>query len=412
MPHSWPRIVAHADMDAFYAAVEQLDDPSLRGKPVLVGGHSDRGVVLTASYEARPFGVGSAMPMARARKLCPQAVIVPPRFTRYQAVSECIMDVFEDFSPQVEALSLDEAFLEMTGAGHIFGEPAAMGRRLKAAVREATNGLTVSVGISATKYVAKVASAHDKPDGLTIVAPDRAQDWLAPLPVARLWGAGPKTQQRLKALGLRTIGDLARAGLDFLETHLGSAGLHFHELAHARDPRPVARRRRAQSIGSDRTLAQDVSTHDAAIQVHLQRSADAIARRLRRKGYRARGARVKLKTSDFQLLTRQRQLPEATDVAGVLYAAGVSLLKEFSRPGPFRLVGMAAYDLVRDTELQQLDLFDGDERRRQRQLETTLDDITERFGPGVVRRANALADGTGVGIAPTLDFLDEDTHEN
>jgi len=397
-------------MDAFYAAVEQRDDPALRGKPILVGGHSDRSVVLTASYEARPFGVGSAMPMARARKLCPQGIVVPPRFSRYAEVSARLMHVFEDFSPNVEALSLDEAFLDMTGAGHIFGTPADMGRRVKAAVREATDGLTVSVGLSATKYVAKVASAHDKPDGLTVVAPDEAQDWLAPLPVARLWGAGAKTQRRLAALGLHTIGDLARAGLEFLETNLGSSGAHFHELAHARDPRPVARRRRAKSIGSDRTLAEDVSAREA-IQVHLRRSADAIARRLRRKGYLARGARVKLKTSDFQLLTRQRQLSEATDVADVLYKAGVDLLDEFPHPGPFRLVGMAAYDLVQSTELLQLELFDVRQRSRQRRLESTLDDISERFGPGVVLRANALADAFGHGLAPTLDFLDDNAHD-
>jgi DNA polymerase-4 len=405
MQQPWSRIVAHADMDAFYAAVEQLDNPDLRGRPVLVGGHSHRGVVLTASYEARPCGVGSAMPMARARKLCPQGIVVPPRFARYEEVSARIMGVFEDFSPQVEALSLDEAFLEMTGAGHIFGAPTDMGRRLKAAVREATNGLTVSVGLSVTKYVAKVASAHEKPDGLTVVSPEQARDWLAPLPVARLWGAGPKTQQRLAALGLHTIGDLAGAGLEFLETNLGSAGAHFHELAHARDPRPVARRRSARSIGSDHTLASDVSAREA-IEVHLRRSADAIARRLRRKGYLARGARVKLKTSDFQLLTRQRRLPEATDVADVLYTTGTRLLDEFAHPGPFRLVGMAAYDLIRDSDLHQLELFDVHERHRQRRLESTLDDISERFGRGVVLRANALADRHAA--APTLDFLDED----
>ncbi len=397
-------------MDAFYAAVEQLDDPTLRGRPVLVGGRSNRGVVLTASYEARPFGVGSAMPMARARKLCAQALIVPPRFERYQEISECVMRVFEDFSPQVEALSLDEAFLEMTGAEHVFGEPAQIGRRLKAAVYEATGGLSVSVGLSATKYVAKVASAHDKPDGLTVVPPQDARRWLAPLPVARLWGAGPKTQQRLTALGLHTIGDIAAAGLDYLQQHLGSAGEHFFELAHARDPRAISRRS-ARSIGCERTLAEDVSAR-AAIQVHLQRSADTIGRRLRRKGYRARGVRVKLKTTRFELLTRQRRLPEATDVAGVLYAAGAGLLDEFEHPGPFRLVGLAAYELTQTTEFQQLALFDVDTRQRQRRLESALDDISERFGPALVQRASTLADPSARGMAPTLDFLDVDTDDD
>jgi len=207
---AWPRIVAHADMDAFYAAIEQLDDPALRGRPVLVGPPSERGVVLTASYEARPYGVGSAMPMAKARRLCPHAMIIPPRFERYQEVSRKIMAVFSDFSPEVEALSLDEAFLDMTGSEQLFGDPQSIGRRLKDAVREATGGLTASVGLSGTKYVAKVASACLKPDGLTVVLPDEARAWLAPLPVSWLWGAGPKTQTRLYQIGLRTIGGWRR----------------------------------------------------------------------------------------------------------------------------------------------------------------------------------------------------------
>src|SRR3990170_1054403 len=173
---NWPRIVAHADMDAFYAAIEQLDDPALRGRPVLVGPPSDRGVVLTASYEARPYGVGSAIPMVKARRLCPSAVIIPPRFDRYQEVSETIMRVFANFSPDVEALSLDEAFLDMTGCERLFGDPESIGRRLKAAIGDATDGLTASVGLSATKYVAKVASAYQKPDGLTVVPPEDAKD--------------------------------------------------------------------------------------------------------------------------------------------------------------------------------------------------------------------------------------------
>ena len=202
-------------MDAFYAAIEQLDDPSLRGRPLLVGPPSARGVVLTASYEARPFGVGSAMPMAKARRMCPKALIIPPRFDRYQEVSATIMRVFSDFSPDVEALSLDEAFLEMTGSEQLFGNPESIGRRLKTAIREATGGLTAS-------------SACQKPDGLTVVPPEEAKSWLAPLPVSWLWGAGPKTQARLHELGLHTIGDVARADPRFLSTKLGSAGVHFH----------------------------------------------------------------------------------------------------------------------------------------------------------------------------------------
>src|SRR5512144_466130 len=234
MQRTWPRIIAHADMDAFYAAVEQLDDPSLRGRPLLIGRNSNRGVVLTASYEARPYGVSSAMPMARARKLCPQALIVPPRFERYTEISEMVMKVFGDFSPEVEALSLDEAFLDMSGSEHLFGGPAAIGRKLKDAVKEAT-GLVASVGVSGTKYVAKVASDYGKPDGLVVVPPQDAMGWLAPMPVSRLWGAGAKTQQRLIALGFNTIGDIAAVDAEYLDEQLGGVGRRFHALAHGED---------------------------------------------------------------------------------------------------------------------------------------------------------------------------------
>ena len=301
-------------MDAFYAAIEQRDDPSLRGRPLLVGPPSARGVVLTASYEARPYGVGSAMPMATARRMCPSAVIVPPRFERYQEVSAIIMRVFSDFSPDVETLSLDEAFLDMTGSEQLFGDPESIGRRLKSAICEATGGLTASVGLSATKYVAKVASACQKPDGLTVVPPKEAKAWLAPLSVSWLWGAGPKTQARLHQLGLRTIGDVANADPKLLSAKLGSAGLHFHTLAQAEDPRPVIGRQASKSVGSEHTLDEDVCDK-ADIKLHLRRSADTIGRRLRKKNYAALGVGIKLKTADFQIVTRQHRLSEPTDIA-------------------------------------------------------------------------------------------------
>jgi DNA polymerase-4 len=401
-PGSWPRVIVHADMDAFYAAVEQLDDPSLRGRPILVGPNSARAVVLTASYEARPFGVGSAMPMARARKLCPQALVVPPRFSRYREVSATVMRVFEDFSPDVEALSLDEAFIDMTGADKIFGPPAAIGRRLKDAVREAT-GLSVSVGISGTKYVAKVASGHEKPDGLTIVPPDAARAWLAPMPVSRLWGVGPKTEPRLLRLGLRTIGDVAAADPRWLQRMLGRAGGHFYALARAEDPRRVDGGRASKSIGSEMTLDRDIFIGDE-LKRHLRRSAEEIGRRLRCKRYVAHGVRVKLKTVDFRILTRQHRLEQPTDVADEIHAIGISLLGEFSHRGPFRLVGMAAYELARAEEKPQADLFArGGERRRK--LEVAMEDLAARFGSGVVRHAADLHACPRDGV--NLDFLDD-----
>ncbi len=398
----WPNIVVHADMDAFYAAVEQRDHPELRGKPVLIGPNSNRGVVLTASYEARPFGVGSAMGVAEARRRCPDAIMVPPNFDRYQAVSKQIMDIFADFSPSVEAISLDEAFLDMTGAEHFFGDPSEMGRKLKAAVFEATE-LHISVGISGTKYVAKVASAFDKPNGLTIVPQAQARDWLAPMPVSRLWGVGRKTAPRLHAIGLHTIGDVAAADEAFVRRHLGNAGVHFRELAHARDPRSVLRGRGAKSIGSDRTLGEDVSKREDIL-VHLRRSAERIARRVRAKDYVAGGIRVRLKTSRHELLTRQRHLPRPDDTAEAFLDLGRQLLDEFDHPGPFRLVGMTAFDLTWRSQPAQMDLFaDG----AKRQLESTIDDLIDRFGKGVVTRARDLGHhGTLSDSGVDLDFMD------
>jgi DNA polymerase-4 len=393
-------------MDAFYAAIEQLDDPALRGRPVLVGPPSGRGVVLTASYEARPYGVGSAMPMAQARRLCPSAVIIPPRFDRYQDVSQTIMRVFANFSPDVEALSLDEAFLDMTGSKRLFGDPESIGHRLKDAVREATGGLTASVGLSGTKYVSKVASAFHKPGGLTVVPPEQAKAWLAPLPVSRLWGVGPKTQARLHQIGLHTIGEVANTDPEFLSAKLGRAGLHFHALAQAEDPRPVIGQRASKSIGSEHTLDKDVR-EKAEIKLHLRQSADAIGRRLRQKSYVAFGVGVKLKTTDFQILTRQRQLSDPTDITERLYSVGVGLLDEFDHPGPFRLVGMVAYDLAGIEDRVQLDLFGTS--ARQRRLEVAIDELAERFGSDVVYRANNLTKSPGARLAPTLDFLDDRT---
>jgi len=400
----WPRIIAHADMDAFYAAVEQLDDPALRGRPILVGSPSHRGVVLTASYEARPYGVGSAMPMAQARRKCPNALIIPPRFDRYQQVSRMIMAAFADFSPDVEALSLDEAFLDMTGSEALFGGPESIGRRLKMAILDVTGGLTASVGLSSTKYVAKVASAFRKPDGLTVVPPDGAKAWLAPLPVSRLWGVGPKTQDRLHQLGLLTIGSVAEADPRFLSAKLGSAGLHFYTLAQAEDPRPVRGSRMSKSIGSENTLDRDVS-EKADIKFHMRRSADVIVRRLRKKNYLAFGVGLKLKTANFQLISRRHRLSEPTDIAERLYSVAVDLLEHVDHRGPFRLIGLVAYDLVGSADLAQPRLFNTLGRRRQ--LEVALDRLAERFGINVVQRAEDVGKPAGVRLAPNLDYLED-----
>lgn len=402
---SWSRVIVHADMDAFYAAVEQLDDPSLRGKPLLIGPNSARGVVLTASYEARPFGVGSAMPMHRARRLCPEALVVPPRFDRYQQISRIIMTTFGAFSPLVEPLSLDEAFLDMTGSERLLGPPETIGRRIKAAIREATGGLTASLGVSGTKYVAKVASGFAKPDGLTCVPPGAARDWLAPMPVSSLWGAGAKTAARLQAAGYGTIGQIAAADPFELERSFGAMGRRFHALANAHDERPVDGSHEASSVGSEHTLNADIRAR-RDIEEHLRLAAETVAQRLRRRALVASGVRIKLKRSDFRVLTRQVSLTATTDVAATLFKQACALLAEVDDRGPFRLVGLAAYELDRRALEPQLSLAVEDSRARR--LETALDRVAERFGRGAVKRARELTGDRGLGLAANLDFLDEE----
>lgn len=405
MTNPWPQVIAHADMDAFYASVEQLDDPSLRGRELIVGPNSLRGVVLTASYEARKTGVKSAMPMAEAMRRCPQALVVPPRFDRYQEQSQAIMTAFADFSPSVEAISLDEAFIDMTGAEGIFGTPANIARLIRESVTEATGGLTASVGIAATKYVAKVASDFNKPNGITVVSPEETIDWLNPLPVSRLWGAGAKTIPRFHKLGLLTIGDVRRADPVFLKQNFGNGAAHFQALANGQDPRQVASGRKARSMGSDRTLLHDVSSRDEIAQ-YLKRSADRVGRRLRDKGYKCGGVRVKLKTNNFTLHSRQSQLAEPSDCADHLFKVAVGLLPQFEDNGPYRLVGLAGYDLTRADDPQQMDLFALDARTKA--LENVMDDCIKKFGKGSIGRAADLGDARTISDAtPTMDFIDD-----
>jgi DNA polymerase-4 len=403
--NAWPRVIAHADMDAFYAAIEQLDDPTLRGKPILVGPKSRRGVVLTASYEARPAGVGSAMPMAAAVRRCPEAIIVPPRFDRYREVSQAVMRVFADFTPVVEALSLDEAFLDMSGSERIFGGPESFARKLKSAVADATGGLTVSVGVSGTKYVAKVASSFRKPDGLTIVSPAEAREWLAPQPVSVLWGAGPKVCAKLAALGVESVGAVAAADSSRLVAALGQIGAHLQALARGEDPRVVEHAREAKSLSCEHTLEIDVNTAQE-LRFHLREAADTVGRRLRRQGYVARGVRVKLKRVDFQRVSRQALLAEPTQSTEQLWRTAVALAQGLEGQGPYRLVGVAAFELASRDRATQLDLLAPVVPRAER-LEAALDAVAERFGAGTVQRARERMRPAVVEGATDIDFLRE-----
>jgi DNA polymerase-4 len=378
-------------MDAFYASVEQRDDPALRGRPVVVGGTSRRGVVSAASYEARACGVRSAMPTAQARTLCPHAVFLPGDMAKYARESRRIFEIFERFTPAVEGLSLDEAFLDLTGTERLFGAPEGVGARLRADVRAET-GLAVSVGIGPVKLVAKLASEVAKPDGLLSVPAARVREFLDPLPVGRIWGVGPVASARLHALGIATIGDLARAPEDRLRETLGSYGPAMARLARGCDSREVEPFREAKSYGEENTFASDVRDRkrvERAIRSH----AESVARRLRHDGLVARGVVLKLKLARplgggrYPLLTRSATLPAATDDGAALAAAATRALGRVRERDAVRLVGVAAERLsARGGE--QLDLFGASATAERRErLNRALDAIRERFG------ARALALG-------------------
>lgn len=378
------RAILHVDMDAFYAAVEQRDDARLRGRPVAVGGASRRGVVCAASYEARPFGVRSAMPMARALRLCPQLVVVPPDFAKYSAVSDEVFSVFHQFTPQVEGLSLDEAFLDVTRSQKLLGDPVAQAREIKARIRGRTR-LTASVGIAEVKFAAKIASDLCKPDGLLVVPRGQVQDFLAPLPASRLWGVGPRTDEQLQRLGLRRIGEVARADRSYLEAQLGSLGPWLHDLARGIDEREVVPDAEAKSIGAEETFDEDQEGEDLLPFLHEQSL--RVAARLRRAGLKARSVHLKVKFADFQIATRQETLAAPTDDGAEVYSVVQRLLSR-TEPRPLRLTGVHVGDFA--AQAPQLGLFDGSRRKRER-LNQSLDAIAEKFGASAVLPADLLA---------------------
>jgi DNA polymerase-4 len=377
------RTILHADMDAFYAAIEQRDRPELRGKPVIVGGDGPRQVVATASYEAREFGVHSAMPGVQARRLCPQGIFVPPRMDDYVAVSQQVRAVFDRYTDAVEPLSLDEAFLDVTGSQALFGDGETIARKVKADVFAATQ-LTVSVGVAASKYVAKVASDLKKPDGLVVVPPGTERGFLAPLPVGRLWGAGPVLQRRLAELGMRTIGDVQARTLSELTARLGAnLGEHLHALSHGQDPRAVEPERVAKSIGHELTFARDLTTREQAHAVLLQLS-EQVGRRLRQSGQCGTVVRLKLRLPDFTTCTRQRKVGPTHDDL-VLHATVCELLASCwpGRPG-IRLLGVTAAALVDGDGPVQGALFAAPPPKSERVLRA-MDAIRDRHGEDAVR---------------------------
>jgi DNA polymerase-4 len=388
------RTILHVDLDAFYAAVEQRDRPELRGKPLIVGGSVRRGVVTAASYEARRFGVRSAIPMAVAVRLCPQAIVVPMRMERYAAASRDFFRVLDDFAPVVEALSFDEAFLDVTGSERLLGDGPAIARAIKARVR-AELQLVASVGVAPSKFVAKIASEIDKPDGLRVVAPEQVLGFLHPLPVSRLWGVGEVTRSKLTEIGLSTIGAVAAWPEAALRARLGDGlGAHLAALARGEDARAVEAERAPVSIGHQETFEHDVDDPADLLGLLLDQC-DRVAARLRAAHLRARAAVLTLKYDDFRQITRRTTLADATSDGSVLARAAIGLLDEVEladRKGQrARLIGVAATQLEDRDAPRQLTL-DQSARDRGERLGDTLDRVHAKFGDAKLKRAVNLDD--------------------
>jgi DNA polymerase-4 len=384
--------ILHVDMDAFYAAVEQLDRPELRGRPLLVGGSpQERGVVAAASYEARPFGCRSAMPMAQALRLCPKAIVVPPRFERYEEVSRHVFEIFERFTPLVEPLSIDEAFLDVEGSVRLFGTPEQIAREIKQRIRAETK-LTASVGVAPNKFLAKLASDLKKPDGLVVVEADRVQAFLDPLPISRLWGVGKATLPRFEAIGVRTFRDARRLSEAELRDRFGEAGEYFYRLVRGIDDREVVPDREAKSISNEMTFPVDIEDFDYLRAVLLDQ-AQHVAQRLRRQGLIARTVNVKIRSGDFTTITRRTTLEASTDQTDLLWQAAGELFDKWlrDRPFPVRLIGVGLSQLGAQAG-QQLSLFGQDEARRRRALDRTIDSIRDRFGDDAIGRGGTIRD--------------------
>lgn len=373
--------ILHVDMDAFFASVEVRDDPGLRGKPVLVGGAGRRGVVAAASYEARVFGCRSAQPMAHALRLCPQAVVIWPRHEAYAAASRQVFEIFSRFSPLVEGLSIDEAFIDLGGTQRLWGTPRQAAEAIRAAVRAET-GLTCSVGISSVKFLAKIASGLHKPDGLTEIAAGTELEFLTPLPIGALWGVGPRTEERLMQRGIRTVGDLRRLGEATLVAWFGAHGQHLHRLSLAQDERAVIPDRAAKSISHEDTYAFDVVGVDALRQ-HLLSQATRVADRLVAQGLRARVVHLKIRDGAFVTESRQCTLPHPTDAQREIYAAACRLLASVETEGRgFRLtgVGVAGFEATTGAAVQLDLLTPAAAPARGAALQAVMSAVRERFG--------------------------------
>lgn len=385
----WPadqRSILHVDMDQFFAAIAVLDDPSLKGKPVLVGGGGPRGVLSTASYEARKFGCRSAMPTAMALRLCPDAVLVKVPGERIREMSAKLFDLLDQVSPLVQPLSCDEAFIDATGSLRLLGQPEAIARHIKQRVRDELR-LTASVGVAPNKFLAKLASDLEKPDGLTVIPPEAAkiQAILDPLPIGRMWGVGPATEAKLNRRGVRTFADLRRLTEDQLQHDTGEDASRLYRLSRGIDDRPVIPSREAKSIGQEQTFHQDIRDPDHIRAIMLTQAED-VARRLRHEQLLARGITVKIRYGNFETITRSATLDRPTDLTDEIYRPAIALFDHWAKRAfqPVRLIGVTAGPLTHEDPQPQL--FADPTREKKKQVEQTLDLIKTKFGKRAVHR--------------------------
>ena len=375
------RAIIHLDMDAFFASVEQLDHPELKGRPVLVGHDGPRGVVSAASYEARRFGCHSAQPIAVAKRLCPQAVIMPVRGERYSEISDQMFAILDEYSPLVEPLSIDEAFVDLTGTQLLHGDPEDVALRLKKRIRQQLL-VTASVGLAPNKFLAKLASDMRKPDGLMIIPPQDIDRILLPLPVTRIWGIGKATAAELEKLGIRTIAQLRQYPLDRLEKLLGRDARWFYDLARGIDSRPVVSDHEAKSIGREQTFEVDLADSQEVQRILLEQ-VEQVARRLRKQALQARVVAIKIRFGDFQTISRSLTLPQVTDVTRELWQAAQGLFARWPFQ-PVRLIGMTAERLSPGP--RQLDLFQDPDKEKQKKLDSVSDRINQKFGSQMIKR--------------------------
>jgi len=378
------KVIIHLDMDAFYPSVEVLDDPDLRGKPVVVGGGRERGVVSSASYEARKYGIHSAQPMATAMRLCPHAVFLRGRMSRYREISSRVFEVFQRFTPLVEKLSIDEAFLDVTGCERLFGPPVEIARKIKETVHREI-GLTASAGVAPSKFVAKIASDFEKPDGLTVVPEEKVRQFLDPLPVSKMWGVGNVTREALEKLNIRTFRELSRMPVGMLERRFGKYGIRMHELSTGVDEREVVPEHDTKSIGHEETFPEDIVDRDSVAR-ELLFLADKVARRMRKDSLQGKTVTLKVKYGDFTSITRSSTLPAPTDDAGDIYRAVLTLLNKTEvGKRPVRLLGVSLSQLLDVRMERQLSLFSEDEAfSRKKKLNAALDSISEKFGDQII----------------------------